>query len=261
MPDYENLLTEQTDGVLTVVFNRPKVNAFSLQMIGELLDVLKLAKREHSIRCLVLMGSGGFFSTGHDVGEIAQVSDAVSYRHHLKNTYNRVIQSMRQLEKPIVGAINGVATGAGLGIALATDIRWAVESARFIFGFTGIGLTTDSGISLTLPLFIGMARAFEMAFTNQPLTAEQAFDYGLVSKVVADEEFQTAVNALAASIASGPTRALGLTKRAFNRTLLTALDAALDYEAYLQEIAARTEDHKEGVAAFLDKRPPDFRGA
>lgn len=260
MLDYQTLITEQTDSVLTVAFNRPKVNAFSLQMVDELLNALRYAEREDSIRCLVLTGSGDFFSSGHDMAEISEATDTASIHHHLESTYNRVIKRMRRLEKPIIGAINGPAAGAGLGVALATDIRWAAESARFIYGFTGIGLTADSGISLTLPLLIGLTRATEMAFTNQPLNAEQALNLGLVSRVLPDEELLGAVAEMAGRLAAGPTRALGLTKRAFNHALLAALETTLDYEAHLQEIAHRTADHKEGIAAFLEKRPPDFHG-
>ena len=260
MTDYENLTTELMNGVLTIKLIRPPANAFSRQMVEELIKVLKVAEGEESVRCLVFIGNEGYFSSGHDVAEISEVSDTDSYRYHLQSTYNRLVLRMRRLEKPIVGAINGSAVGAGLGIALATDIRWAAESARLIFGFTGIGLTTDAGTSLTLTLLMGMARATEMAFLNQPLTAEQALSYGLVSKVLPDDELSSAVAEMAARLAVGPTRSFGLTKRAFNRALLSGLEDTLDYEAYLQEIAHRTADHQEGIAAFLGKRQSEFRG-
>jgi 2-(1,2-epoxy-1,2-dihydrophenyl)acetyl-CoA isomerase len=260
MTDYENLTTEPINGVLTIKLNRPPANAFSRQMVEELIKVLKIAEGEESVRCLVFTGHEGYFSSGHDVAEISEVSGTDSYRYHLQRTYNRLVLRMRRLEKPIVGAINGLAVGAGLGFALATDIRWAAESARFIFGFTAVGLTTDAGTSLTLPLVMGMARATEMAFLNEPLTAEQAMSYGLVSRVFPDEELSNAVAEMAARLAAGPTRSFGLTKRAFNRALLPRLENTLDYEAHLQEIAHRTADHQEGLAAFLGKRQPEFRG-
>jgi 2-(1,2-epoxy-1,2-dihydrophenyl)acetyl-CoA isomerase len=260
MTDYENLTTEPINGVLTIKLNRPPANAFSRQMVEELIKVLKIAEGEESVRCLVFTGHEGYFSSGHDVAEISEVSGTDSYRYHLQRTYNRLVLRMRRLEKPIVGAINGLAVGAGLGFALATDIRWAAESARFIFGFTAVGLTTDAGTSLTLPLVMGMARATEMAFLNEPLTAEQAMSYGLVSRVYPDEELSNAVAEMAARLAAGPTRSFGLTKRAFNRALLPRLENTLDYEAHLQEIAHRTADHQEGLAAFLGKRQPEFRG-
>jgi 2-(1,2-epoxy-1,2-dihydrophenyl)acetyl-CoA isomerase len=261
MSDYENLITEQSNSVLSIIFNRPKANAFNQQMVDELLQVLTYGAREDSIRCLVLTGGGRFFSAGLDVTEIASEIDTISYRHHLERTFNRIVRRLRRLEKPIIGAINGPVAGASLGVALATDLRWAAQSASFVFGFTGIGLTADAGTSLSIPLLIGMSRAVEMAFTNQPLTAKQALDYGLVSRVVPDEDFPNAVMELATSLAAGPTRALGLTKRAFNRALIASMDDVLDYEAYLQDIAGRTDDHKEGVAAFIEKRAPNFKGS
>jgi 2-(1,2-epoxy-1,2-dihydrophenyl)acetyl-CoA isomerase len=260
MTEYKNLLTEEAGAVLTVQLNRPKANALDERMVDELLDVLKRAAGDEAIRCLVLTGAGRTFSAGQDIGIILERQGTISFREHLQRTYNRVIMRMRQIEKPIVGAINGAAAGAGLGIALATDIRLAAESARFVFGFTGIGLTADSGTSLSLPLLVGLSRATEMAFTNEPLSAERALAYGLVNRVVPDSDLPAAVAETAARLASGPTRALGLTKRAFNRGILGSLERALDYESYLQDIACRTQDHREGMQAFLEKRPPKFLG-
>jgi 2-(1,2-epoxy-1,2-dihydrophenyl)acetyl-CoA isomerase len=260
MAEYEFLRVEQSGGVLTLTFDRPKANAFHTPMIDEFLEALKKAGAETSVRCLVLTGAGSVFSAGQDVGAFAEAAGRVSFREHLSRTYNRVIVRMRELEKPIVGAINGAAAGAGLGIALATDVRIAARRARFFFGFTGIGLTADSGTSLTLPLLVGLARASEIAFTNTPVSAEAALAYGLVNRVVEDGELAAAAADLAGEIARGPTRALGLTKRAFNRAHLAGLEGVLQYEGYLQEIAGGTEDHREGVAAFLEKRPPSYRG-
>lgn len=260
MTEYQTLQVEQQENVLTVGLNRPKANAFNHLMVDELLDILKQTEKDASVRCVVLTGCGSFFSTGHDVGFIAEADASISYREHLERTYNRLIRSMHRMAKPIVGAINGPAAGAGLGVALATDMRWAGKSASFIFGFTRIGLTADAGTSLMLPLLIGLSRAMEMAFTNQPLSAEEALEFGLVSRVVDDEELKSEVAELAASIANGPTASLGLTKRGFNRAMLRALSDTLEYEGYLQELASRTADHKEGVAAFLGKRPPNFEG-
>lgn len=261
MTEYTNLLTEEAGGVLTVQLHRPKANAFDEAMVNELLDVLKRAAADDGVRCLVLTGAGQSFSAGQDIRIIVERQGTVSFREHLRRTYNQVILRMRQLEKPIVGAINGAAAGAGLGIALATDIRIAAASARFVFGFTGIGLTADSGTSLSLPLLIGLGRASEMAFTNEALSAEQALSYGLVNRVVPDAELPAAAAEMAARLAGGPTRALGLTKRAFHRAMLEALERTLNYEAYLQDIASRTQDHREGLNAFIEKRPPSFKGA
>jgi 2-(1,2-epoxy-1,2-dihydrophenyl)acetyl-CoA isomerase len=260
MTEYSNLLTEEAGGVLTIRLNRPTANAFDGVMVDELLDVLKRAATDQAIRCLVLTGTGRAFSAGQDIGIILERQGTISFREHLQRTYNRVILRMRGLEKPILGAINGAAAGAGLGIALATDMRIAGESARFVFGFTGIGLTADSATSLSLPLLVGLTRATEMAFTNEPITAEQALAYGLVNRVVPDATLSDAAAEMAASLASGPTRALGLTKRAFNRAMLEALERTLDYESYLQDIASQTQDHREGLHAFTEKRRANFLG-
>jgi 2-(1,2-epoxy-1,2-dihydrophenyl)acetyl-CoA isomerase len=260
MPGDPTLLSEQRGGVLTLTLNRPKANAFDQSLIDALLEALRRAEGDASVRCVVVTGAGRVFSAGQDVTALGQVDGQVAFRHHLERTYNRMVVRVRRLEKPVVGAINGAAAGAGLGLALATDIRLAARSARFVFGFTGIGLTTDSATSLMLPLLIGLGRATEIAFTDQALSAEQALACGLVNRVVDDADLATEAAELAERLAAGPTRALGLTKRAFNHALLPHLEEVLDYEAHLQETAGRTADHREGLAAFLGKREPAFRG-
>jgi 2-(1,2-epoxy-1,2-dihydrophenyl)acetyl-CoA isomerase len=260
MADYETLKVEKAGGVLSITLDRPKANAFDQTMVDELLAALREAGRDPQVRSLILTGSGRFFSAGQDVTSFSEREGEVSFRRHLERTYNPLIRRMRSLEKPIIGAINGPVAGAALGVALACDLRIASEQATFVFGFTGIGLTADSGTSLTLPLMIGLARASQMAFTNQPLTADQALDYGLINQVVAAGDLESEARALAGELAAGPTRAIGLTKRAFNRQLLGQLDEALDYEAHLQEVAGQSKDHQEGLAAFIEKRPPDFSG-
>jgi 2-(1,2-epoxy-1,2-dihydrophenyl)acetyl-CoA isomerase len=258
MGDCQFINLDQSDGILTAALNRPKANAFDGTMIEELISVLKTAQKDDSVRCLVLTGTGRFFSAGQDVTDFNR--DEVSFREHLHRTYNRVITKMNGLEKPIVGAINGPAVGAGLGVALATDMRVAAESASFIYGFVGIGLSADSGTSLAMPLLIGLARSVEMAFTNRVVTAQEALDWGLVNQVVPDDQLGEAAGELAAKLAKGPTRAFGLSKRAIHRASLGFLSETLEYEAELQEIAGRTEDHAEGLSAFLEKREPKFHG-
>ncbi len=258
MTDFEFLDVERDVGVLQVRFNRPKANAFNNVMVDEWLQVLKSAGRETAVRCVLLSGAGRFFSAGQDVSVLARNGEPVSFRTHLERTYNRIILRMRELEKPIVAAINGPAVGAALGIALAADLRLAGESASFVYGFTGIGLTADSATSTTLPLLVGLGRAAEMAFTNRAISATEALAWGLVNRVVPDAELMEQARTLAAELAAGPTHAIGLSKRAFNRNFLGNLDAVLDYEAHLQEIAGRGDEHREGLTAFLEKRKPAF---
>ncbi len=260
MSEFKNLKLKKVGAVLTISLHRPKANAFDLQMLTELKTAFKQAASDDAVRCVVLTGSGRLFSAGQDVGVLAEAIGTIPLREHLENTYNRLVMQMRDLEKPIVGAINGPVAGAAMGIALATDLRIAAESASFVFGFTGIGLTADSGLALTLPLLMGLGRALEMAFTNQPLSPRQALEYGLVNRVVPDETFAEETASWASMLASGPTRAMALTKRAFNRAVLPQLADVLTYEAYLQQVACRTKDHAEGVSAFMEKRSPKFTG-
>jgi 2-(1,2-epoxy-1,2-dihydrophenyl)acetyl-CoA isomerase len=260
MDSYSNLLVDRKSGVVKIILNRPKANAFTTEMIDELIKALIIAEEDDQARCLIITGAGGVFSAGQDVGIIAAKLGKIHFRQHLLRTYNRLIVHMRRLEKPIIGAINGAAAGAGLGVALATDIRIAGDRARFVFGFSGIGLAADSGVSLHLPQLIGLARASQMAFTNEDVSAEQALAWGLVNRVVADRELAEQTDALAERIARGPTRALGLTKRAYNHAVAGLLEQVMDYEAYLQDIAGKTQDHLEGVRAFMEKRPPRFEG-
>ncbi len=258
MVEQEFLLSERWGAVLTLTLNRPKANAFNQAMVDQLLAFLEGAEGDEEVRSLVITGRGKLFSAGQDVGELGEGD--VSLREHLERTYNRLILRMRGLEKPIIAAINGPVAGAALGIALAADLRIAARNAKLVFGFTGIGLTADSGTSLMLPLLAGLGRATELAFTNEPLSAERAREYGLVSRVVDDDELEATAAALAERLAAAPTKALGLTKRAFNRAMLPSLEETLQFEAELQEIAGETRDHEEGVAAFTQKREPKFKG-
>ncbi len=246
--------------VLVLTLDHPKANALTEGMAFELVNALQQAGEDQEIRALILTGEGRIFSAGQDLADLAKGPLEFSLRHHLARSYNRVVLALRALEKPVLGAINGPVAGAALGIVLATDMRLAAESARFIFGFTGIALAADSGTSLLLPLMMGLGRAAEMAFFNRPLSARQALEAGLVNRVVADEALLEEAMAWARELAAMPTAAIGLTKAAFNRALMPHLSQVLDYEAQLQEIAARGEDHHEGVQAFFEKRKPVFRG-
>jgi 2-(1,2-epoxy-1,2-dihydrophenyl)acetyl-CoA isomerase len=252
------LLTTLQAATLTISLNRPeRANAFNFEMIAELQAAFKDAAKDAQVRCVVLTGTGGSFCAGHDITEmLAAQGQDISYRAHLQQTYNPLILQIRQLEKPVIAAVNGPVAGAGLGVALACDVRVAVETALFTVGFSGIGLVPDSAVSLLLPALIGLGRATEFTFTNRPITAAQALEWGMVNRVLRESELQTETAKLAAELAAGPVGAYGLTKRLFNKTVLSNLEEALTYEAYFQEIASKSEEHPQGVRAFLEKRKP-----
>ncbi len=259
---YETILYEVADGVGTITLNRPsKLNAFNDQMIGETTDAFKSAGRDAAVRCVVITGAGRGFSSGQDLGDFKERGEDVSIGEHLRHGYHRLIRQMVALEKPIIGAINGVAAGAGCGVALAADIRIAADSASFILAFSRIGLIPDSGINWFLPRIIGYARAYEMAITADRVSAATALELGMVNRVAPAEQLPEITAAWARRLADGPTLAFGLTKRGMMRSWDMTLDEALEYEAHLQEVAGRSQDNREGIAAFLEKRDARFTGS
>lgn len=261
MSDFTTILYDVTDGVATITLNRPdKLNAFNNAMIGETRAALKSAARDASVRCVLLTAAGRAFSAGQDLSDVGDRDDGFSIGDHLREGYNRLILAMTRLEKPIVGAINGIAAGAGCGVALATDIRIAAHTASFMLAFSRVGLIPDSGTSWFLPRLVGMARAYEMAITADKIPAEKALAWGMVNDVVPADQLPEIAAAWARKLADGPTVAFGLTKRTMNRALSATLEEALAYEAHIQEIAGRTEDRDEGVQAFLEKRAPQYKG-
>jgi len=257
MADTELLLTEFDSGVLALTLNRPKVNAFNFELLEATQAAFRQAERDSQVRAVLLMGSGSVFSAGQDVAEFRQ-SENLSLRYHLQRTYNPLVLQIRKLEKPVLAAINGAVSGAALGIALACDLRIAAADARFVVGFLGIGLAPDSGVSLFLPALIGLGRAAEYAFSNAPISAAQALEWGLVNRLADAGELKDAAWQWARQLAQGPVQAMGLTKRDFNKAVFGNLESVLDYEAHIQEIAGARGEHREGVSAFLEKRRPDF---
>jgi 2-(1,2-epoxy-1,2-dihydrophenyl)acetyl-CoA isomerase len=257
MSTSETVITELSRGVLTITLNRPKVNAFNFEMIAAAQAAFKRAASDPQARVVLLTGRGSVFSAGQDVTEFDTTED-IPIRYHLLRTYNPLILQIRRLEKPVLAAINGVVSGAALGVALACDLRMAAEDASFVVGFLGIGLAPDSAVSLLLPALIGLGRASEFTFSNAPIGAGQALAWGLVNRVAPAAELLEQAQAWARRLAQGPVGAMGLAKRDFNKAVLGNLEAALDYEAHIQEIAGKGREHKEGVSAFLEKRPPRF---
>ena len=257
MTNSEIVLIQHEDGVMTIRLNRPKVNAFNFEMINAVQSAFKKAGRDPQVRCVILTGNGSVFSAGQDISEFQQAGD-VSFRYHLQRTYNPLVLQIRQLEKPVLAAVNGAVSGAALGLALACDLRIAADSARFVVGFLGIGLAPDSAVSLLLPSLIGLGRATEFAFSNAPIGAEQALAWGLVNRITPATELDARAMEWARQIAQGPVQAMALAKRDFNQAILGNLEQVLDYEAHIQEVAGKRAEHKEGVQAFFEKRRPRF---
>ena len=248
-------------GVRTLTINRPeRANAFNLELLNALLRAFDESERDPQTRVIVLTGAGNTFGAGHDVTDMETAAGKVSYREHLQQTYNPLILKIRQIEKPVIAAVNGMCAGASLGVALACDLRIAADEAAFVVGFSGIGLIPDSGSTWLLPRLIGPTRALELMSTGDRLSAHDALEWGLINRVIPAEEFEATVAAWAQRLAAAPTRALGLTKRAFNQALTSTLAEALEVEAVLQDVAGATADSREGVQAFLEKRAPVFTG-
>ena len=261
MPD-ETVLVElgTAGGVATVTLNRPDaLNALTVPMKEALLAAFRRLEREKAIRAVILTGAGRAFCAGQDLRERLEPG-AAPLGVEVRERYNPIIRAMRGMPKPIVGAINGVAAGAGASLAMACDIRVASEAASFALAFGRVGLVPDSGATWFLPRLVGAARAAELALLNDSVGADDALRLGLVGRVVAPDQLATEAKAIAARLADGAPRAIALTKRALNAAWDHDLDAALEYEAHLQDLAGRTKDHAEGMAAFMDKRPPRFSG-
>jgi 2-(1,2-epoxy-1,2-dihydrophenyl)acetyl-CoA isomerase len=258
---YTCLLYDVRDGVATITLNRPDVfNAFNDPQSYELQDALKQVARDAAVRAVVLTGAGRAFCSGQDL-KAAQGEEKRSFYDSLHKRYNPIIRAMRSLPKPIIGRLNGVAAGAGCSLALACDALIASTDASLIEVFINIGLVPDSGSSYFLPRIVGTLKAFELCTLGSKVSAEEALRLGLVNQVVAPDQLDEVTYALATRYAAAPTKSIGLIKQMLNKASASTLDEMLDYEAYCQQIAGESEDYKEGVQAFLEKRKPQFRGA
>jgi 2-(1,2-epoxy-1,2-dihydrophenyl)acetyl-CoA isomerase len=252
-----SVLVSVEAGVQTLTLNRPeKLNAFIPEMHKELRRALEQAWEEREIRAVLLTGAGRAFCAGQDLSErnVAPGAAPIDLSVTLGSYYNPLVRRMRELPKPIVGAVNGVAAGAGANIALACDIVLAARSARFIQSFARLGLVPDSGGTYFLPRLAGTARAMGLAMLAEPLSAEDAERWGLIWKAVDDERLMAEAAELARGLASGPSKAFGLIKKAMHASAGNSLDAQLDLERDLQREAGFSEDYRKAVAEFLEKR-------
>lgn len=258
---YETIRYQVQHSVATITFNRPaRLNAFNDQMLQESIAALEASSNDGAVRCIVLTGSGRAFSSGQDLKELPSRGVDFEIGDHVRQGYNKLVESIVTVEKPVIGAINGVAAGAGCGVALATDLRIASHTATFSLAFSRIGLIPDSGLTWILPRLVGTARAFEMAVTGELINAEKALTWGILNHVVPADQLPEIVDAWARKLAGGPTLAFGLTKRAFRLAAVGDLAAALEMEAEVQSVTGQSQDFAEGLVAFLEKRDPEFSG-
>lgn len=261
--DYQHLLIQLDDSVLTITMNRPEVlNAFNDAMLAELNDAMSAAEQDKSVRCIVLTGSGRAFGSGQDLKSLAAghgSAGPLKVSEHL-HSYHRLVLTIRNMPKPVVAAVRGVAAGISCNIALACDMRIASDDSRFIEAFARIGLVPDGGGGYFLPRLIGLGRALEMAMLAEEVSGPEAERIGLVNRCVPAGEFEQATQAFARRLASGPTRAYGLIKQQMNRSFDCTLEEALQLEGQLQDIAFETNDHRQAVAAFLNKQRPHYSG-
>lgn len=258
--NFQFLKYEVKEGVATITLNRPEVyNALNDGITYELQDAFKAVAKDDQVRVIVLTGEGKAFCSGQDL-KAGSTEEKRSFMDSLQKRYNPIIRAMRNLPKPILCRLNGVAAGAGCSLALACDIIVAAEEATLIEVFINIGLVPDSGSSYFLPRLVGMAKAFELASMGTRVKANEAFELGLINKVVAADQLNAAIKVYTDYFAQAPTKSIGMIKKMLNKSTTSSLDDMLEQEAYYQEAAGSTYDYKEGVTAFLEKRKPKFLG-
>ena len=259
---YETILFEKEGSVGNIALYRPeKLNAFDTTMHDELYAALGEAAEDEELRCIVLRGEGRGFSAGADLAQVMREADGdPDLGEYLRTTYSRLVRRMVGTEKPIVAALHGPVYGAGVGLALACDVRIAAENTKFSVAFIKIGLMPDAGVTFLLPRVVGLGRAMEMSMLGDAVDAKEAHRIGLVNKVVADDSLAEEARNLAAHLATMPTSALGMMKRSLCASFERDLETALEAEAEGQTFCGYTQDHKEGVSAFFEKREARFTG-
>jgi 2-(1,2-epoxy-1,2-dihydrophenyl)acetyl-CoA isomerase len=261
--DFETVRLDTADGVATLTLARPdRLNSFTVQMHGEVQQALARVRADRAVRCLVLTGAGRGFCAGQDLADRAVDPSAagVDLGESIERYYKPLVQALRSLEMPTLAAVNGVAAGAGANLALACDLVFAARSASFVQSFSKIGLVPDCGGTWWLPRLVGPARAMGLALTAEKLSAERAEQWGLIWKCVDDDALMPAVQALARELAAGPTRGYVRTRQAIDAAATLTLDASLDLERDCQRELGRGDDYREGVAAFMARRTPVFKG-
>ena len=263
MPSHETIDVTIDGAAATITLNRPDaLNAWNERFGEELLEVVRSLGDDSAVRAVMITGAGRAFSSGADLKEDRGGDDGLpDLGERLQTLYNPIILGIRELPKPVVAAVNGPAVGVGCALALACDLIVAAESSYFLLAFVNIGLVPDGGATATVPARVGFARASEMSFLGERVPARQALEWGLVNRVVADEELTAEAQALRDRLAAGPTASYANSKRLLNRRLLAGLDEQLDAEADAQREQGETADFVEGVVAFVQKRPANFTGS
>ncbi len=255
---FETIRYDVKDGVAWLYLNRPdKLNAFTAQMNREIKDAVRSASKDVKVRCVVITGEGRAFCSGQDLSEVDEKMD---HGDVLRNHYGPMVKQLRQCEKPIIAAVNGVAAGAGFSLALACDFRLVSEKASFVNAFIHVGLIPDSGNLYFLSQLVGQAKAAELAILGEKVPAEEAVHIGLANRMIPVEAFEVEVSSFASRLASMPTKAISLIKRSLKAASSLSFEDYLEHEAQGQRAAGLTADHRAGIEAFLQKRKPIFSG-